>query len=46
MSTETHQKYQKFKRRLEIYKDPNIKGCPGADCEGFLKKPSDHLLAP
>jgi hypothetical protein len=29
----------KFKKRLEIYRDPNLKGCPTVDCEGYLKKP-------
>lgn len=38
MSQETYKKYQKFIKRLEIYKNPQLKGCPTIDCEGALQK--------
>lgn len=39
MSSDIYSKYLKFTRRLQIYKDPSLKGCPTVDCEGYLKKP-------
>ena len=38
ISEESYNKYEKFKRRLEIYRDPNQKGCPTVNCEGALKQ--------
>ena len=32
------EKYEKFKIRAEIIKDPNKKQCPKADCQYFLEK--------
>ena len=32
------EKYKRFKKRLEIFKDPNKKLCPNPDCESFLQK--------
>jgi hypothetical protein len=47
MSPEMFSKYEKFKRRLRIYKDPTLKGCPTVDCEGYIKKPdSEHDSIP
>ena len=34
-------KYQKFKLRAEIIKDPNKKQCPKPDCESYLEKSPD-----
>lgn len=34
-----YEKYIKFTNRHEIHRNPNFKGCPTPDCEGFLKKP-------
>jgi hypothetical protein len=36
ISDEAFRKYEKFKKRLEIYKDPFRKGCPTVNCEGAL----------
>ena len=32
------EKYKRFKKRVEIFKDPNKKLCPNPDCESFLQK--------
>jgi hypothetical protein len=42
MEAETYEKFVKFISRLEIHRNPNIKGCPTIDCEGILNKPSDE----
>jgi len=34
---DVYKKYQKFMKRLEIYKNPQLKGCPTVDCEGSLQ---------
>ena len=39
MSDDTYKKYFKFANRQEIHRNPNLKGCPTADCEGYLEKP-------
>ncbi len=43
MTPDTYQKYEKFTRRLQILKDPSLKGCPTVDCEGFLRRPLPHI---
>ena len=32
------EKYNRFKKRASIFKDPNKKQCPEPDCESFLQK--------
>ena len=32
------EKYKRFRKRLEIFKDPNKNICPNPDCESFLQK--------
>lgn len=40
LSEETHKKFLKFTKRLEILRNPILKECPSVDCEGYLRKPS------
>lgn len=45
MSKEVYDKYFKFSKRQEVNRDPNMKGCPTPDCEGYLEKPTIHNIS-
>jgi E3 ubiquitin-protein ligase RNF19A len=42
------QKYQKFKRRAELSKDPSVRWCSHLDCEGVMKgsQQRPHMACP